>query len=263
MSISTEIQRLQSAKENIKNAIEESGVSVGNGLLDTYPDKINEVFENGKNDGKEWLWDIIFKNKKNNGLFQYAFHRWSNVDFGSRLDGIKYKNVFWMFAQSEVKDLDIIFDLTEINSSPNNMFYGCSSLERIKKIIFSDNGVETYATSQMFYAMPKLKEIRFEGVLDNSTNISSSPLLSKDSIRGSLATEEELAAGKNLFTSTIDGNTYYGGLITLLSSTKGATLTMSNTAVINAFGSVDAPEWIELITPKSNKYNGLWTITLS
>lgn len=43
MSIATEIQRLQTAKADIKTAIEEKGVEVGNGLIDTYAEKIKEI----------------------------------------------------------------------------------------------------------------------------------------------------------------------------------------------------------------------------
>ena len=43
MSIVTEIQRLQSAKINIKTAIENKGVTVGDGTIDTYAEKIGEI----------------------------------------------------------------------------------------------------------------------------------------------------------------------------------------------------------------------------
>ena len=226
-----------------------------------YDVKIDEVYDKGTEDGREALWDILFNNEIRKGNFPYAFYRWKEFDFGTRLDGIKYKNVFWMFAQSGVKSLDIVFDLSEITANINNMFYSCSDLEYVKKIIFSDQG-NLPTMTQMFYAAPKLKEIRFEGVIDNSINIVASTLLSKYSIRGSLATEEEIANGKNLFTSEIDGNTYYGGLITALSTTKGATLTISKTAVTNAFGSTDSDEWKELISGKCNTQGGPWTISL-
>ena len=42
MSIDLEIQRLQTAKADIKTAIEEKGVQVGDGLIDTYAEKISE-----------------------------------------------------------------------------------------------------------------------------------------------------------------------------------------------------------------------------
>ena len=43
MSIASEIQRLQNAKTDIKEAIENKGVSVGNDLIDTYAEKINQI----------------------------------------------------------------------------------------------------------------------------------------------------------------------------------------------------------------------------
>lgn len=47
MSIATEIQRLQNAKSNIKTAIENKGVEVGNGTIDTYAEKIGEISVGG------------------------------------------------------------------------------------------------------------------------------------------------------------------------------------------------------------------------
>lgn len=47
MSIANEIQRLQSAKANIKTAIENKGVTVGDGLIDTYAEKIDEISTGG------------------------------------------------------------------------------------------------------------------------------------------------------------------------------------------------------------------------
>ena len=43
MSIATEIERLQTAKADIKAAIENKGVTVGDGTIDTYAQKIGEI----------------------------------------------------------------------------------------------------------------------------------------------------------------------------------------------------------------------------
>ena len=43
MSIASEIQRLKTAKADIKAAIEEKGVVVGDGTIDTYAEKISEI----------------------------------------------------------------------------------------------------------------------------------------------------------------------------------------------------------------------------
>ena len=47
MSIATEITRIKTAKADIKSAIEEKGVEVGNGTIDTYADKIGEISGGG------------------------------------------------------------------------------------------------------------------------------------------------------------------------------------------------------------------------
>lgn len=49
MNIATEIQRLQTAKADIKTAIEEKGVAVGDGLIDFYAEKIGEISGGGDN----------------------------------------------------------------------------------------------------------------------------------------------------------------------------------------------------------------------
>ena len=70
MSIATEILRLQQAKADIKAAIEEKGVNVGDGTIDTYAEKINEIsgggsgdYDQGYEDGKNTLpqWDRYTK----------------------------------------------------------------------------------------------------------------------------------------------------------------------------------------------------------
>ena len=47
MSIANEIQRLQGSKANIKSAIEEKGVTVGDGTIDTYADLIRQITTSG------------------------------------------------------------------------------------------------------------------------------------------------------------------------------------------------------------------------
>lgn len=50
MSITTEIERIQNAKASIKTAIENKGVEVGNGTIDTYASKIDEISVGGSID---------------------------------------------------------------------------------------------------------------------------------------------------------------------------------------------------------------------
>ena len=66
MSIASEIQRLQGAKANIKAAIEQKGVTVGDETIDTYAAKISEIsggdsgdYNQGYEDGKNSVVDIV------------------------------------------------------------------------------------------------------------------------------------------------------------------------------------------------------------
>ena len=43
MSVASEIARLQNAKASIKTSIENKGVTVGDGTIDTYASKIDEI----------------------------------------------------------------------------------------------------------------------------------------------------------------------------------------------------------------------------
>lgn len=53
MSIATELQRIQTAKADIKLAIEGSGVEVGDGTIDTYAEKVGVISDTSYNKGYE------------------------------------------------------------------------------------------------------------------------------------------------------------------------------------------------------------------
>lgn len=54
-NISTEITRLTNAKAAIKSAIEAKGVTVGDGTLDTYAEKIGEISSGGGSSDKKYV----------------------------------------------------------------------------------------------------------------------------------------------------------------------------------------------------------------
>ena len=71
MSIAQEIQRLQSAKANIKTAIENKGVTVGVGTIDTYAEKISEI-SSGGDSYYDTFWDN-FQDYGNRRSYRNAF----------------------------------------------------------------------------------------------------------------------------------------------------------------------------------------------
>ena len=265
MSIATEIQRLKQAKADIKTAIENKGVEVGDGLIDTYAEKIVSI-ESGDNEYDKF-WDS-FQRNGNRVNYEYGFggEGWNDETFKPKYD-IKPTQSTYMFSNCGITDMitalknaGVTFDFSQVkdtsylafnssitrfptidtSSRPNinHFFMGNKNLEYIEKVILKSDGSQTF-NDYSFKDNPKLKEIRFEGVIGKSGfNIKDSTLLSKASI-----------------TSIINA---------LSTTTSGLTVTLSQTAVNNAFetstGSADgstSQEWLNLKATKSN-----WTISL-
>jgi hypothetical protein len=128
-----------------------------------------------------------------------------------------------------------LIDGKEVAMKPYSYHYTFAddtSLHTVEVLRFNE---KTQINGQPFRNCIALKNITIEGEICVDFSFIHSPLLSKESIIS---------------------------IVTHLSDTQGATLTLKAEAINNAFGGEYATEWIELITPKSNQYNGLWTINL-
>lgn len=159
MSIATEIARLQSAKSDIKSAIEQKGVEVGNGTIDTYAEKVRKISVGG---GSEYI----------NSVALYDFRTFEGESIEINGDGVRsYGLTFTVRGEdgfckgnTTLKSVTAMF--------PNaiggrHAFSGCSNLEYVKVDTskFSDNGDYT-AFNSMFYGCAKLK--RIEGFVNGS-----------------------------------------------------------------------------------------------
>lgn len=113
MSIATEIQRLKTAKADIKTAIEEKGIIVGDGTIDTYAEKIGQIsdggdYEQGYEDGKNSVIDcaryaktIAFDSLNHFGKEDLTF----NFDVTTTLSGL-------LCPRSKEKDNTTVSHLT-------------------------------------------------------------------------------------------------------------------------------------------------------
>lgn len=150
----------------------------------------------------------------------------------------------------------------DISSATNGShIFNCASvLKTIDKFIVTD---KTTTLTGAFDYCHVLENIVIEGTIGANIDLHWSTKLTKDSILGVVATEEQIASNKSIV--TVNGTKYYGGIIAALSdSTTGKTLTLSRTAIDAAFetheGIVDgssSPEWNALTGTKTN-----WTISL-
>ena len=118
-------------------------------------------------------------------------------------------------------------DLRAITSALGETFSYCTRLHTIEKLILSDSGTQSFGNT-CFGNCTNLQSITFEGVIGNNINFQWSTLLSMASIQSIVGALSTTASGK--------------------------TLTLSKTAVNNAF---TTDEWNALAGTRSN-----WTISL-
>lgn len=117
MSIATEIERIQNAKSSIKTAIENKGVVVGDGALDTYASKIDEISSGSGIDLEITDCDYLF----------YINARKDSINdilpFCKNVTSCKY-----MFSQSSAQTLDLRgLDVSKVTNM-NNMIGNCQYL---------------------------------------------------------------------------------------------------------------------------------------
>ncbi len=150
MSIATEIQRLRTAKEDIKTAIEEKGVEVGDGLIDTYAEKIKEITGGGG--------DVI-DFARNAKTFQMGSTEGLPEEITFNFDYMTTFTDFWRAVVNKtVKRVTLNINtkptvLTRLFSQ-NNVEIDERAIEHIT--IYADTSSVTHFT-QMFYAMSNLK----------------------------------------------------------------------------------------------------------
>ena len=279
MSIATEIQRLQEAKADIKAAIEEKGVEVGNGLIDGYADKVDEVYDKGISEGKESQYDLFWDNFQNKGALKpyvCAFRRWDESAFYpkhdilvSPSDGNDYGGAISMFHQ--------------FNSQKVNNIETKEPIDLAQRL--EDCGVilDVSRTDSFMYTFQGINVTRMPAIdLRGSTSMGYMLFLGASNLEtieklilkedGSQSSNDYNFQGctklKNITIEGVIGKTInfkdcplskasITSIINALSTTTGAKLTLAKNAVINEFGSVESEEWTELVASRSN-----WIISL-
>ncbi len=212
MSIANEIQRLQSAKADIKAAIENKGITVGDGTIDTYAEKISEIsgggsgdYEQGYEDGKNSVVRIDKLAQTFGNLFyQTAYPQDTEIvlEYGEYFKGsiqtlcryskgIKSVKIIGKYgvtlsvsgAFANCSDLEVV-DLSECDTlmtNIQNVFNGSPKLKTIKGDLNFQSGA-TIVTP--FANCVALEDVRFvSGCLEKNISFSSSSLLSDLSIQ--------------------------------------------------------------------------------
>ncbi len=190
------------------------------------------VYENGKAAGQQTEYDRFWDAYQQNGerrdyTYSFAGNMWTDEIYNPKYDiiiGGEYgTNMFR--ANRVITDTKVPIRLLS-GTSATYLFSTCTALVKIPLLEVTKNNVFT----GWFQSCNQLVDITISGVIGNDINLQYSPL-SKASI-----------------TSVVNA---------LSETMSGKTATFQKDAVVNAFGSTTAQEWLDLVATKQN-----WTISL-
>lgn len=152
MSIASEIERLQNAKTSIKQAIENKGVVVGDGTLDTYAEKIDSI-EMSKSDNNALIETTI------NSSMNPAYIVNKLIKTLPPISGIEYlTSLENMFAACFIlKNIDLSNYSTSRVTNMSAMFNMCCEIEKLDCSSFDTSNVTDM--SYMFKGCYKLTNI--------------------------------------------------------------------------------------------------------
>ena len=208
MSIANEIQRLQSAKADIKSAIEQKGVTVGDGTIDTYAEKIGEISGGSGIELERGLKTAAFTNlnifgKKEVELNFDNITSLSNLFYINALENqntivekliincpnqiTSIMNMFYCngtnWQDRTLKHITFNFD-TQKCTAFSNAFNGAIALEIIDGQPLDCSSVTNASYFNPFVNTPKLIDCRFvSNSIKVNLNMSKSPDLSTDTIQ--------------------------------------------------------------------------------
>lgn len=191
--------------------------------LDDMAAEIPKVYEEGKKAEREEFWKEYYTTAS----WAYAFYgqMWNDKNYNPNktIKPASGTNAASMYQTSTITDTKVPLDLSGV-SSINYIFYNAKKLKTIQDITFPTSGT----ASSAFYGCSALENITVNGSIQISLVFTSCTKLNKASIE-----------------SIINA---------LSATTSGLTVTLSETAVNNAF---TAEEWDALEATKTN-----WTISL-
>ena len=274
MSVADEIIRLQTAKADIKTAIEEKGVMVGDGTIDTYAEKIAEIssgggsFDEGYEEGKKAQYDAFWDNFQHNQTNWCNFGRWHRHCFYPKysmvLSGRQSDN-FLLF--DNYSDYTVGFDLAErleecgitIDFSRATQTIRCfqnTKIGRLPELDFSSSN----NLSNCFSNNPYLKTIDKLIVSEQAVfeyTFNNCPLLEDLTIEGTIAQK-----GFDVSRCPLSKASFISVINALSTETTALTVTLKKSAINTAFGiNVDDPttypEGSEYYTLRNSKSN--WT----
>jgi hypothetical protein len=261
-TLETNIRQVNSDFQAIKSKIIESGVEVPEGTKTMdYAVKVGEVFEAGKKAEYDEVWDD--SKAEYDYVCRFAGRYWSDYTFKPKYDLKLQYNCQRCFTNTRIVDLKKCIDDAGVTFSTKYMttgqmlFYYSNQLTRVPTLDLSDCTASEYTTEGIFQECRSLvtieKLIISEGTkFKFSNSFLNCHNLENLVIEGTLGT-----TGLNLQWSTKLSKASITSIINCLSSTtSGLSITLSETAVNNAFTTEEwealestKPNWIKALIP--------------
>lgn len=239
MSISNEIQRLQSAKANIKSAIEQKGVVVGDGTIDTYAEKISEISGGSGVDLGKLCSNIRFENLNVIGESEIVV----DLENASSLEKMFYLNAenttvehITVNCPNKIKSLLGFCDCVSgvYDYKVKHITLNCDTadatdadycFDRFKELEIIDGTPIDFSscTRQIrMYYLNALREVRFKGTLKQNIRLDESGQLSNESVDSIINALADLTGQSSC---SIQFNNAVGNKLT---DTQKATITAKN-----------------------------------
>ena len=215
MSISTEIQRLQNAKTNIKTAIENKGVIVGDGTIDTYAEKIGEISV-GSDSHYNTFWDNLQDNGTRTDYTATFGAGWNDETYKpkyivapinalemyrnsrmTKIIGVDFSNCTSLqdtFMDAKAEEISLV-DCSKVARLANT-FYRAINLKTLSLKVVTSN-----VFANTFNYASAIENLSVEGAIGTSLNLSWASVLSNDSVQNIINCLADLTGGT---TQTLD-----------------------------------------------------------
>lgn len=258
MTIAEQVARLKTDFDEVY----EAGYSAGESAAGSTKDAYQQGVAYGRQAEYDDFWDAYQENG-NRTDYQNMFsgEGWTEETYRPKYHIEHVGNpVYMLYRRCGITNLRDAIEASgkkvTINGSTWQFVFQQS--QKLEVIGGLDIGTPIKILSGVFAYCPKLREIQTLPIDEDATQLDFTqiPLLETISFTGTIPTDISFAQSKYLSKSSIKNI-----IQTLSKNATGKTVTLSKTAVTNAFGSTTADEWTALIAPKIAP-NGGWTIIL-
>lgn len=202
--IGSVIQPLTVTENNTYSVPE--GVNGFNPVTVAVPVRYEEGYSEGRNAERNEFWEVFQEGGKRTSYTNAFSNGWTDDIYNPKYPlesekstGATVTTMNGLFSNSKITDtkVDLIFHWVQ----GTNMFYGCSELITIRKLIL--DGACLNVNTNVFYGCSKLQNIAFEGEIISNLHLHRTNVLSVDSMKSAILCLKNYAGTADAFKYTL------------------------------------------------------------